>query len=492
MALTDEQLAALGLAIPPPDPTMAPPAAPPPGIMGPQPVAPQSSLGAKILPDAQIPKSKMAEAYKEGGILPRDSYEAAMPKIAPEPTAPLGTFEWQKQRGEEIASRIEQMNFKKAHPLGSPESTHPGVLGKILHGLATAGNIAGDVFAPGIMADIPGTQMHNDIVRGNLERELEQTGEAASKQSDQDVKNEKLEAETEALKHPQPKPKEEDWDVVPNFTGPNGEPILKEKNSGQLKFATGLPGVTSTKTPQKPDSPEQQFIDEYQKTHAGSTVAQAVAAYAAATQKPEKPGAGGARSDKSYTYNNDKLDKLGKPIEDATARMGRLRETLAQGSPQADALVAPELLTIMAGGAGSGLRMNEAEISRIVGGRSKWQSLEAAANQWRIDPTKANTITPEQRTQIRALVDAVNVKLQKKQQALDKAREDLLNSDDPKDHRRIVTDAHHALTQVDEGAGTTPEVKDFGPAPEGKADGATGALQDGTKVIVKGGRLVAQ
>jgi hypothetical protein len=34
--------------------------------------------------------------------------------------------------------------------------------------------------------------------------------------------------------------------------------------------------------------------------------------------------------------------------------------------------------------------------------------------------------------------------------------------------------------------------KDFGPAPQGKADGATGKLPDGTKVIVKGGRLVAQ
>ena len=34
--------------------------------------------------------------------------------------------------------------------------------------------------------------------------------------------------------------------------------------------------------------------------------------------------------------------------------------------------------------------------------------------------------------------------------------------------------------------------KDFGPAPSGKADGAKGKLPDGTKVVVKGGRLVAQ
>lgn len=34
--------------------------------------------------------------------------------------------------------------------------------------------------------------------------------------------------------------------------------------------------------------------------------------------------------------------------------------------------------------------------------------------------------------------------------------------------------------------------KDFGPAPSGKAEGSTGTLPDGTKVVVRGGRVVAQ
>jgi hypothetical protein len=50
-------------------------------------------------------------------------------------------------------------------------------------------------------------------------------------------------------------------------------------------------------------------------------------------------------------------------------------------------------------------------------------------------------------------MDVVTNKLTAKQQALDSAREKLLDSDDPKEHRRIVTDAHHSLTQVDEGQG---------------------------------------
>ena len=41
-------------------------------------------------------------------------------------------------------------------------------------------------------------------------------------------------------------------------------------------------------------------------------------------------------------------------------RLTTLETTLSKGTPAADALVAPELLSAMAGGQGGGLRMNEA------------------------------------------------------------------------------------------------------------------------------------
>lgn len=335
------------------------------------------------------------------------------------------------------------------------------VAGGFLRGIETLGNIA----APWAMAQIPGTELHHNTLvnsqRGAVSNDNAAAQSEAATEHTQAQTEEipstiaKNEAETAALQNPAAKPKEEKWSEFAGFTDTDGTPLIREENSGQVVRADTKKPPTGFKAAapkvDRPDSPEQQFIDDHIRTHPGATVADAVAAYSRATQKPEKAGAESARSDKSYSYNNDKLDKLGKPIEDAVARMGRLRETLAQGTPQADALVAPELLTIMAGGSGSGLRMNEAEISRIVGGRSKWQSLEASINQWRLDPTKANTITPEQRQQIRGLTDAVNTKLQKKQEALDAAREGLLNSDDPKEHRRIVTDAHHTLSQIDGG-----------------------------------------
>jgi hypothetical protein len=198
------------------------------------------------------------------------------------------------------------------------------------------------------------------------------------------------------------------------------------------------------------------------------------------TIKQEGAGkAGDARSDRSFQYNQGELDKLTNPISQLIMRMGRLQDTINQNSPQADALMAPELLTIMAGGQGSGLRMNEAEISRIVGGRSNWESLKAAVNKWQLDPSKANSITPDQRQQIRALVKTVSDKLNSKQQILNQAAGELVNSDDPKEHRTIVQKARLGLNSVDEGSQ---------PAQGGAKEGDSKTNSAGDKVVFKGGK----
>jgi len=147
------------------------------------------------------------------------------------------------------------------------------------------------------------------------------------------------------------------------------------------------------------------------------------------------------------------LNTLGKPITDRVTRLGTLQDTINQTTPQADALIAPELLTVMAGGQGSGLRMNEAEIARVVGGRTAWESIKAAANKWQTDPSKGLSVTPAQRGQIRALIQAVYGKLQQKQDILDQAQQDLIKTDDPKEHRRTVARARQQMTAIDQGQG---------------------------------------
>lgn len=205
--------------------------------------------------------------------------------------------------------------------------------------------------------------------------------------------------------------------------------------------------------PPAQENAEDQFIKEYKQLHPNSTLGEAQRAYAQNRHIVDTSGREESRLDRSYQAEARRLDTIGKPIEDTIARMSRLRETLAQGTPQADALVAPELLTVMAGGQGSGLRMNEAEISRIVGGRSNWESLRAAANKWSTDPSTANSITAAQRQQIHALVGAVYEKLSRKQKILEDARSAMIGASDVNAHRRTVDETHRKLNEIDNSEG---------------------------------------
>ena len=175
----------------------------------------------------------------------------------------------------------------------------------------------------------------------------------------------------------------------------------------------------------------------------------------AASFTMQAPVRADARSDRSYTFNSARLDKARTPIADQVTRLDRLVSTINQETPQADALIAPELLTVVAGGMGSGLRLNEAEISRVIGGRSKLESLKAALNKWQLDPTKALSVTPEQRGEIRALIAEVGQRARAKLSTLDSATQALVDADSVEDQRKIVANALKDL----ETAGAPPEAK---------------------------------
>ncbi len=192
--------------------------------------------------------------------------------------------------------------------------------------------------------------------------------------------------------------------------------------------------------------------------------------------KPAAGGAGNARADKSYEFNVKQLNDIGNPIAQRLQRLSTLQDTINQTTPQADALIAPELLTVMAGGQGSGLRMNEAEISRIVGGRTNWESIKAALNKWQIDPSKGLSVTPSQRGQIRALVGTVHDRLLAKNAALTDAQGKLIETDDPVEHRKIVNSARQAVSAIDQPGGGTP-------------GGTAGATPDSIKADFKAGKI---
>lgn len=361
---------------------------------------------------------------------------------------------------------------------GSPISR---IHNPFLRGLAHVGDIAGSAFLPGYAA-LPFT---NVKYRSNLRQAEHNVGQDLGEQKTQaDIQH--TQAETEHLNNPgsgtpeeqvfrdllqQGKSPLEAFQTIKTIAQKPVNPGSPEEQTFNELVKQGVPRiealkqVAGAKQEGKPDTAAQEdqryeriltdkklgkeippedmaFLGAYEKRKTLGPVT---------TANLQAPGKASARSDKSYEKSSGKLDKMGEPITQAVARLGRLQDTLKQNTPQADALIAPELLTVMAGGAGSGLRMNEAEIARIVGGRSKWESLKASVNQWSLDPTKANSITDEQRLQIRSLVNEVHNKLLAKQRILDRANEQLLDTDDVAEHRRIVADAKNALSAIDEG-----------------------------------------
>jgi hypothetical protein len=117
---------------------------------------------------APTPKESIAAGMAEHGTNAKQEGKEQYNELKPAVTAKPFTPEYYQQK-QELA------DFQKLHPMGGDISEKPGVLGKIEHGLSRVGNIAGDVLAPGIMANIPGSDVYK---RGQETERLKGFGEA--------------------------------------------------------------------------------------------------------------------------------------------------------------------------------------------------------------------------------------------------------------------------------------------------------------------------
>jgi hypothetical protein len=261
---TDDHKVAAGL-LPKPQP---PPAAPPLTNVPPvSPVTPRPAVDWKAKIAATAPKSAVTvpemppitpgalgapdfgtgipedtsgvQAAATGKIpeLPKLSFKErqALP-LTSEGVAPNSPGYWQAEQ--------QRLIDQKQNPWGSEEN-HPGLLGKIGHVAAKIGNIAGDIVAPGIMANIPGTEMNKQIQLGQAERKEAGATAAEEKQKDSESRR-KLEAaeanraQAEADREPEGKttPELETWKDVMHG-GPNGGPQI---NPDTKKPYTSLEG----------------------------------------------------------------------------------------------------------------------------------------------------------------------------------------------------------------------------------------------------------
>ena len=120
----------------------------PPSIEGTAPTAPSSIDGIKPLTPPNL-------STKEQLALPQTS-----------PGVDIGSAAYTR-------NQLERDAAKRNDPWGSADN-HPGFWGKLGHIAARAGNIAGDILVPNVMASIPGTDLNNNLRTQGLKRELAQ------------------------------------------------------------------------------------------------------------------------------------------------------------------------------------------------------------------------------------------------------------------------------------------------------------------------------
>jgi hypothetical protein len=162
---------------------------------------------------------------------------------------------------------------------------------------------------------------------------------------------------------------------------------------------------------------------------------------AAAAKKVEQTG-------KVYDNYSKQVDKVKDPVDAIGARAGLAIKNLDLKDKAADALVAPEILTLAAGGQGSGLRMNEAEIQRIVGGRDVWDTLKSKINYLR---TKGGTFDDVQRAQLKQIATYIADRSSAISSVLDVTRENMLaGQSDESAVRKSYNDGKKVVSNIEE------------------------------------------
>ncbi len=172
-----------------------------PNLAGPAMATPEGSMGVTpMTPPALTHQEKMA-----------------LPQLSP--GAPgVGTAAYtENQLAREEEARL--------HPWGTAEN-HPGLLGKIGHVAAKVGNIAGDIVAPGTMANIPGTELNRQMREGALKEELTRRTGAEEQYKNQELQRENLRSEIEQRGEPKVPTGAEETTLHDLMAGDNGKPRI--------------------------------------------------------------------------------------------------------------------------------------------------------------------------------------------------------------------------------------------------------------------------
>lgn len=117
-------------------------------------------------------------------------------------------------------------------------------------------------------------------------------------------------------------------------------------------------------------------------------------------------------------------------------RVDRAQKVLNSPNFLADALAAPEVLQIMAGGMGSGLRMTDAELNRVNRAQTKLDQLRGEVAKYGLGTPV--TIQQTMRDQMKELIDVVHKARARHAQLLEDTRGKIADADSPEDVDQMV------------------------------------------------------
>ena len=285
------------------------------GHMAAQPMIPKSATAAPTAPEvsgAAIPSVESASIPALARPTPKQSITAGMAEndttakqegknqfqqMEPQVTAAPFTPEYyQQQRA--------LSDYKQAHPLGGDISAKPGFWGKLEHGLATAGNIAGDVLAPGTMALIPGTDLNNRAQRAGQMKGFNSATEDQEKQAQTKLAG----AETWSAMNPGAKTVAEDTAAM-NFRAEAAENLGLKPGTPEYQRFVG----TGTMSPAQPGkTPAEQTYDKLL-TQTNPATGQPYTAQEALAEVTKTPPTNETQEDARFEKIQSDA-KLGKPV----------------------------------------------------------------------------------------------------------------------------------------------------------------------------------
>jgi hypothetical protein len=351
------------------------------------------------------------------------------------------------------------------HP-GGLAPNHPGKWGHALHALSVAGQIAGDIFAPNIMAEIPGTQLNrqvqeqgysNEINREqqlmseNQERDAQTQGKqidnanAPQREADQHALNlsqqGNLDSETYARQHPQPQNEFQLWrQQNPNGTAEQFNALQSHPLSqadADSRNAVWNTIATKYHLPQNQFRAGMSGADATQLAAAMNNVIgrdQGGTKITIEGQKAEQAGnkTRDANTEKAYNAAFKDLNSQFSGAQTQAETLATAREELNSGAVgQAAGTI--KTLVGLAGGKGTGVRITQAELNAIAHARGIAGDFEGWVNKM----SGEGQLSHDQLAQMNSILSDVEGKLRQKMGMQDQYLDKLSSAGSEQEIRQI-------------------------------------------------------